>query len=409
MQDWLGHPLSCGSQAAAQAYDRAVDCQLHAWPGALDAVQEALRHDPDFALAHALLALLLQAQGQGGAAREAIDAARRAGGACDDRERSQIALLAHIVEGRASQALAAVVEHAQNWPTDALAMSTALGAFGLFAFSGRADHDRQRFEFVRRIARHYDDDNPWILTHLSWVHTEVGMPVVGLTYIECSLALRRANGNAAHVMMHARFESGQPEAALAFVDDWLRQYPNDAMLFGHLHWHAALCEIDLGRTDAAVRRWLGFIVPHLAHALPLLGTTDAASLLWRLDLAGQRSLSWRVARDFAAAAYPDGANVFGELHLALLAAAHRDTPGLAACRARLQRLADAGNEAAPVALHWVAGLDALSAGEVERARAELQACLDQAPCLGGSHAQRTIVDRTLAALRLPLAIENQRL
>jgi hypothetical protein len=235
----------------------------------------------------------------------------------------------------------------------------------------------------------------------------MGVPVVGLTYIECSLALRRANGNAAHVMMHARFESGEPDAALEFVDDWLRQYPDDAVLFGHLHWHAALCEIQLGRTDAAVQRWLGCIVPHLAHALPLVGTTDAASLLWRLDLAGRGGLSWRAARDFAAKAYPDGGNAFVELHLAMLAAAHRDTPGLAACRARLQRLADAGHAAAPTALHWVEGLDALSAGELERARAELQACVGQLPRLGGSHAQRTIVERTLAALRLPRAVESE--
>jgi tetratricopeptide (TPR) repeat protein len=406
MKDRLGLPLSCQSPAAVQAYDRAVDCQLHAWPGAIEAVQEALRHDPDFAQALALLALLRAARGEGAAARAAIDAARRTAGACNERERSQIELLAHIVEGRAAPALATVFEHSQRWPGDALAMATALGAFGLFAFSGHLDHDRQRFDFVQRIAPHYADDNPWMLVHRSWVHTEIGRPDAGLPYVERSLALRRANGNAAHVMMHARFELGEPDAGLAFADDWLLQYPDDAMLFGHLHWHAALCEIDLGRADAAVGRWLGFIAPHLAHALPLLGTTDAASILWRLDLAGRRGLSWRLARDFAARVYPSGANVFGELHLAMLAAAVRDAPGLAACWARLQRAADAGGLAAPTALHWVEGLQALAAGDAQAARTHLQACVEQLPRLGGSHAQRTIVERTLAALRLPQAVDS---
>jgi len=91
----------------------------------------------------------------------------------------------------------------------------------------------------------------------------------------------------------------------------------------------------------------------------------------------------------------------------MLAAAHRDAQGLASCRVRLQRAADAGSEAAPTALHWAAGLEALSAGDAQRARTELQACLDQASRLGGSHAQRTIVDRTLAALRLPHALEGE--
>ena len=57
MNDALGLSLSCESAAAAQAYQRAVDAYLHAWPGVGPAVDEALAAAPDFALAHALRAL----------------------------------------------------------------------------------------------------------------------------------------------------------------------------------------------------------------------------------------------------------------------------------------------------------------------------------------------------------------
>ena len=401
MHDHLGNPLSCNSNNAVRAYDHGVDCQLHAWPGALAALQTAVAHDPGFALAHAAMALVLLAQGRAAQARAAVAAARANVDALDAREQSHVALVSLIADGKPLQALDAVIDHAQHWPTDALAQSTALGAFGLFAFSGRADHDQARLAFVRRLAPRYPDDNAWMLTHLSWAHTEAGMPDAGLWLIERSLNLRRANGNAALGMMHARFERQEPGPALRFIDDWLAGYPDDAVLFGHLHWHAALCEIELGQTEAAERRLVGFIEPHLRHALPLVGMTDTASLLWRLGLNRHDPLSWAAAHEYAARSFPEGGNAFVELHLAMLAAAQRDSEALARGAARLQRSADAGNPAAPVALQWVAGLAALVAGEAQAARQHLEACLTQAARLGGSHAQRTVVDRTLAALVLP--------
>ncbi len=398
MNDQFDLPLSSSNSSAVHAYDRAIDHQLHAWPGGLAALDEAVAIDPTFALAHAARALVLASQGRGAEARQAIAFARDHCTVAHERERSHVALLAHLIEGRAPQALAAVIEHAERWPTDALAMSTVLGAFGLFAFSGRADHDAARLAFVQRIAPHYPADNAWMLAHLSWCHTEAGRPDVGLALIERSLAKRRANGNAAHVMMHARFERGETDAALAFIDDWLLQYPDTAMLFGHLHWHAALCEIEVGRTDAAVQRLVGRIEPHLQHALPLVGMTDTASLLWRLRSVGCTELSWANAQAYAVARFPQGANVFGELHLAMLAAARRDADALIASATRLQKLADAGHEGAVVALSWTQGLTALVGSDGDAAQEHLRACLAGASRLGGSHAQRAVVGVTLAAV-----------
>jgi hypothetical protein len=51
----------------------------------------------------------------------------------------------------------------------------------------------------------------------------------------------------------------------------------------------------------------------------------------------------------------------------------------------------------------VAGLTALLDSDTPRARHELQRCLDQAVRLGGSHAQRTVVERTLESIDAPPA------
>ena len=61
MQDQFGNSVTCASAEALGAYDRAVELQLHAWPGVFEALDQAIVAAPDFALAHALHALVLAA------------------------------------------------------------------------------------------------------------------------------------------------------------------------------------------------------------------------------------------------------------------------------------------------------------------------------------------------------------
>lgn len=394
----LGLALSCSSVAAADAYADALDRQLHAGAGMLASIDQALLHDPGFALAHAARGLMLAARGRGVDARAALALARQHVGGASEREQAHVLLLGHLVEGRPAQALAAVEDHARRWPTDVLAVSTALGAFGLYAFSGRADHDAARLAFVCRLAPHYPPDHAWMLTQQAWAHIEAGELDRGDAFIERSLAVRRVNGNAAHVQMHALFERGRPEAGIAFVDGWIAAYPADAMLFGHLHWHAALCEIELGQVDAAWARLSSTVVAQLDGALPLIGLTDMASALWRLGLVTGAPQPWALAAAVARRHYAAGGNPFVELHLAMIAAATADRGALAQVATRLQGLADAGHAGAPVAGQWVQRLAAWLAGDLDRARSALAACRAEAVRLGGSHAQRTVVERTIERL-----------
>ena len=399
MKDAFGQTITCSSQPALEAYDQAVDCQLHAWPGALVALEHALQHAPNFALAHSTRALLLQSAGRGAKAREASKQAQLFTHATTAREQSHLGIIELMLEGRSASALKCVRTHASQWPGDALVMSLALGAFGLIAFSGYADHDQQRFDFVQKIALAYPADCPWLLTHQGWVLIEAKQPEAGLPFVARSLALRPANGNAAHVMMHARFERDEPELAHSFATTWLASYPDTAMLFGHIHWHTALCEIELGQTEEALKRLLSVIEPHLIHAPPIVGMTDAASLLWRLQLRGLKDLSWVAAQKFANEKFANGGNPFVEIHLAMLAVGTGQTEALVACRARLQKLAAAGHGSAPSALRWVDGLAAWLASDFTKAQQELAQSVEHAVTLGGSHAQRTVIERTLASLR----------
>ena len=401
MNDAFDNPTGTTSSAAVGHYDRAVDAHLHAWPGVLEAIEAATGEAPDFALPYALNALVLLGRGQRSEATQLVARAEACSSAAPPRVRDQIAVIRTIGEGKPQEALARVVEHARLYPTDALTASTALGAYGLFAFSGRDDHDAARLAFSDTLAPHYPDDFPWLLANRGWARIETGQVDEGFAMAWKAIALRPANGHNAHIVLHGLHESGDLSGSLEFVDSWLPSYPSDALLWGHLHWHAALAELALGRSEAAVARLVGPIMDYLPRGSPFMGLADIASLLWRLGLREVRGLPWSEAQRHAERHFPNGSNVFGELHLTMLAAARRDRSALVTSLQRLRSMGENGNEAAPVAMRWTQALIKLLDSDSESAREHLEACLDAAVRLGGSNAQRGVVAETRAALRVP--------
>jgi len=402
MHDAFGNIVHCSSMAAVRAYDHAVDRYLHAFPGVLEATEEALAHDPAFALAHVLRGLFHAMYGHGDEARECLSRARDCIEGASHRERDHVALLGAIIEARIRDALSAVEVHANRYPTDIVAIAPAVGAYGLFAFSGRADHDSARLAFVERIAPHFPSRFPWLLAHRGWCRIECGAVDEGLTMVLEAIAQRPANGHNAHMVMHGYYEKGDPASAQTFLAAWMPSYPEQALMWGHLQWHWALAELALGRDDLALARLLGPILDYLPRGTPFMGLADIVSLLWRLGLRGLRSSAWSAARQHARVFFSKESNAFGELHLAMLAAAYRERGQLEDCERRLESLARAGHEGATVVRHWVVGLKALLDGDTPKAFKEFDACRAELPRIGGSHAQRGIVEETAGSLRVPV-------
>ena len=403
MQDAFGNRVLCSSPAAVRAYDRAVDNYLHALPGVLQATEEALTHDPQFALAHTLRALSYAMYGRSQDARECLVQASACSTGTSEREKAYLDLIRAIVEGRVATALSAVELHASRYPTDIAAVAPAIGAYGLFAFSGRLDHDAARLAFVERLAPHYAEPFPWLLAHRGWCRIECGAVDEGLAMVLDAIAARPANGHNAHMVMHGYHEKAEPQRAQDFIARWLPTYPDGDLMWGHLQWHWALTELALGHDDLALSRLLGPILDYLPHGTPFMALPDTVSLLWRLGLRGKRTSAWTTAREHARRFFPNGSNTFGEVHLAMLAAAYRDRAELEACEARLQATARAGHDGADVARHWVRALRALVDDDKRTAIKELDCCRAELPRIGGSRAQRGIVDETRMGLRLPTA------
>jgi Tfp pilus assembly protein PilF len=396
-QDRYGLPLSTASFDAAAAYRDGVDLMLSAWPGAAEAFARAIAADPDFALAQIARARVHSFYQQGDAARTQAALARqtvaRNGTA---REVSHVETLALAAEGNLPAALSSALAHLESWPRDAVVMSLLLGAFGLFAFSGMADHDRARQDLCERYAADYGEDW-WFLSNHGWSLTENGEVAKGRAITERAFGLRRANAYAAHALLHAMFEDGSVADADALVTQWIGSYDRAGILHGHIRWHQALGALEQGNATKALAIYADVLKPSVTSAPPLNAMSDSASLLWRLSAYGHSVPDhlWADADAYARMHFPKPSLPFVEMHMALLAAATQNQAALEE-RLRLleQRLADGKLAAGPVVPRLCRALYAFAGEDYADCVRHLEPALADVVRIGGSHAQREIIEDT---------------
>jgi tetratricopeptide (TPR) repeat protein len=393
--DRYGLALSTHSAVAAAAYTRGLDLQLAAWPGAADAFDTAIAADPDFALAQIARARVHFTYAEGAAAKALVASARvyvaRHG---TERERSHVEALALGMEGQPAQSLTHALAHLDVWPRDALVLSLPLGAFGLYAFSGMADHDQARVDLCRRHAHHYGDDW-WFLTYLGWSLTENGQVSEGRKVTTQAFELNRDNANATHALAHAMFEDGSVAEAKAFIDGWLPGYDRAGLLNGHLAWHRALAALEDGDCDTALAIYADRIAPGVTQAAPLNAVTDCASLLWRVALTGEPvpRVLWKTLETQAERQFPQAGVTFADVHLAMIAAATGNTAALDMRVSALERrLADGRLAAGSVVPAICRAMGAFAAGDYGVCTQVLEPVVGDVVRIGGSHAQRELVE-----------------
>ncbi|MBB4361699.1 hypothetical protein GGD65_002724 [Bradyrhizobium sp. CIR18] len=396
-EDRYGLPLSTTSDAAASAYREGVDLMLAGWTGMAEMLERAIAADPDFALPHIARARVHAFYQQGDLARQKAALARElVAKRGTERERSHVETLALAIEGRLPEAIASTLRHIESWPPDALVLSLPLGAFGLFAFSGMADHDRARHELCERLAQHYGEDW-WFLTMAGWAMTENGDVARGRAMTERGFNLRRQNAHAAHAVLHAMFEDGSIEAADRLVDDWIPSYDRAGILHGHISWHQALGALEHGDAARALAIYADVLQPSVTQAPPLNVITDAASLLWRLSAYGHsvpREL-WLDADASAQKLFPKSSLSFADVHMALFAAATQNHAALTTRLAAIeQRLAEGKLPAGLVVPAIFRALAAFADEDYASCVQTLAPVLGEVVRIGGSHAQRELVEDT---------------
>lgn len=398
-QDRRGLPLSTGSDTAAARYRDGVDRMLSSWHDTGAVLDEAIAADPDFALAHAARARVHALRAEPAAARASIaKASELVAQRGTERERSHVDVLSLLIHGQAAKGLDRALAHLQDWPRDAVILSLPLGAFGLFAFSGMADHDQARVDLCERHAAAYEAGDWWFLTYRGWSHTENGAVAHGRALTERGFEKRNANANAVHALAHAMFEGGDGPGAEALIAGWLPGYDRTGTLHGHIAWHAAIVALEQGDTDGALAVYQRHVQASASAGLPINIVTDSAAFLWRLQAHGNAvpAGAWEAAAAYAAGVFPKAGLPFVDAHMAVLDAAIGDRAAVETRAAALAAMVEAGTlPHGPVAPAICRASLAFAEGDYAGCVRILEPLAGEVVRIGGSGAQRQLQEEML--------------
>ena len=404
--DRHGQRVSGATAEAVAHFDQALS-EFNLYRGdPVGTIDRALAAAPKFVMAHVLKAYLLAMATEPAAAVEARAIVASARGlTMDERERSHLVALDHLLHGDWSAAALALDFHNARHPHDLL----ALQAGHLMDFY-RA-HARDLRDRVARVLPRWSASTPGFSLVL-------GMYAFGLEecgdYARAEDVGRQALDTepldcwAHHAVAHVMEMQGRAQDGIGWMTAREPSWSADDNFFKvHNWWHKALCHLDLGQRDDVLRIYDGPI--RGGRSVVALELVDASALLWRLSLTGhdvgdrwaELAQCWDQHAD--GRLYP-----FNDWHAVMAYLGAGRDEEIERVIAALDRSAGGGTDTArwagAVALPLIRGFRAFWRGEYAACAEGLHAARYIVNQFGGSHAQRDVIDWTLteAAVRAGL-------
>jgi tetratricopeptide (TPR) repeat protein len=418
IKDNQGQPVSGATAESVALYDRAVRAYNSGYGDALGLSDEALSLSPGLVMAHLLKSWMFTIANDPVLVDKARGLLRTAEALpMNDRERAHAAALRKATMGARMEAVGLLDLHLMHYPHDLVAHQAAMIMDGFLG----------RFRFVRdRTARalpRWSGDMPGygtILAFHGFGCEESGDYARAEEESRAAAELEPYSFWPHHTVSHVMEMTGRPQDGLGWMvarEPFWSTPDNQTQV--HIWWHKSLFHLELGQYDAALALYDG---PILSSLRPIaINLTNLSALLWRLDLLGvDVGDRWRDLLTLWAGHTDNRTLLFADLHAAM-AELRSGQESLAEARlATMRQTATSELEAAPlyrdVGIPLLEGMTAFHRGDYARSVELLRPARFELWRIGGSHAQRDVVDWTLteAALRanqrdVALALAYERL
>jgi tetratricopeptide (TPR) repeat protein len=391
-----------GDPESARCFDRAMADYYGLTGDPVGILKQAVRRDKAFALGGVAIAALYMIGGFRGDHSEVANALRSADAAiagASERERRHLAATKALAAGRMREAIRGWEAILAEWPTDALALRLVEDAY---YFLGRPESIR---DCAARVLPAWDRNNAltsFVLGLYAFGLEESGDLQRAEDVGREALARNPRDAWAAHALAHVMETGARPEEGVAFLEATASDWSAAHFMAGHNRWHLALFQIELGRIDEVLAEYDRVAAPKLADDATL-DRVDAASLLWRLELLGvDVGDRWAAVAHHWMAHVDDHVLAFNDLHCALAAARSPDAGHAKQLVRSLEaylRQGETDNHVVTgkVGRPLVEGMLAFAAGDYTRAVERILSVRGEAIRIGGSYAQRDVIEQTLIA------------
>ena len=414
MRDARGNPVSTLSTTALDATERALWRMMSFYGTPQDDLAAARAEDPQWLLPPLMQCGFLLSLTEPSVlpeARRVLAACEPLTRAANDRERAHFGALTRLLAGDWNGACNAWEALLLLHPRDALALQWA----HLFdVYRGDSTSLRQR---VARVLPEWDAADalrPYVLGLYAFGLEENQLyaqaEAIGREALAGSARVPWAMHAVAHVMeMQGRFTEGS-----AWLAHWQPDWTDSNGFQGHLGWHHALFALEALDAGTALRRFDMHLAANREQIT--LQRLDAAALLWRMHLLGMPTgTRWQaLAEGWPRPAHEAGLYPFNDMHALLALIGSGDLPGARAwatvvtqqAELALGHARDVAREVArevtrevarDVGLPLMRGLLAFAEERFDDAVQTLYPLRAHAQRIGGSHAQRDLIDQTVLA------------
>jgi tetratricopeptide (TPR) repeat protein len=394
--DRWGAPLQTGNGAGVALFDEAVEGLLSLSGEPVAAAEAAVAADDELVLGQVLRAYfsLYRTSAEGVRAADEILKPLGTGFTLGEREILHLRAARSWAAGDWDEATHSLERALLHDSQDLLALKVAQD---LYFFLGKT---RDLQSVVTRVLR------AWPAQKRGWGYVQ-GMYAFGLEengdYTQAELFARAALHHnprdvwANHALAHVFEMESRVGEGVRFLTGSAPHW-SSSFFAVHTWWHQALYHLELAEYDAALSLYDGPI--RGARSLEWIDMVDAASLLWRLSLfgvdLGDRSAA--LAADLApvidAPTY-----IFNDWHavMALSLAGRTDLDEQLVTANRRHAVGTNRVVAAGAGLALLQGFSSFATGRFDRAIDVLTDVRSSAHVMGGSNAQRDVVELTLIA------------
>jgi tetratricopeptide (TPR) repeat protein len=329
------------------------------------------------------------------AARAQLDRARTL--PMNERERTHLAALSHAVIGHRASAVTILDRHLMSYPFDLVAHMAALQMDGhLGRFPWARDRSARALPRWSKSQQSYGIMRSFYAFGLE----EAGEFARAEDTARSAAELEPHGYWPHHCVSHVMEMMGRPKDGLAWMEGRQSFWSSkDNVNRVHIWWHKSLFHVELGEYDAALQIYDGPMLETMRPAS--MSICNAAALLWRLDMLGcplgdrwqQLTTKWEGHADGKLYVFPD-------IHAAMTELRAGDVDGFECRRRSMRETAADGTELGAIyrdiGLPVVEGLLAFHHGAYTQAVKHLLPARFDLWKMGGSNAQRDVIDWTLA-------------